>query len=286
MPTTQPPPNPSTLHLTGIDRDAGGASDQRARAAQAWIIRWDRQQERFLPEREAQFTALVDAVEEVSGRPDPLVVDLGCGPGCLSIRVLDRLPGSAVVAIDADPILLELGRRAFAHIPGLRFVDADLRHSDWADRLALPRRADAVVSTTALHWLEPAALTHVYARARALLRPDGVLLNGDEMERDRSTSPVLSRLDRALVTREQRRRSTDVAAEEWHTWWREVTADPDLADAVAERDRRGYDGQHHVDLSSSFQLHLDALRAAGFGEVGPIWQRGENRLMCAVNAAG
>jgi len=28
--------------------------------------------------------------------------------------------------------------------------------------------------------------------------------------------------------------------------------------------------------------HLDALRAAGFTEAGTLWQRGGNRLLCAV----
>jgi hypothetical protein len=29
-------------------------------------------------------------------------------------------------------------------------------------------------------------------------------------------------------------------------------------------------------------VHCDALRAAGFAEVGTLWQRGENRLLCGV----
>jgi hypothetical protein len=28
--------------------------------------------------------------------------------------------------------------------------------------------------------------------------------------------------------------------------------------------------------------HVSALRAAGFAEAGTIWQRGGNRLLCAV----
>ena len=59
--------------------------------ARDWIERWDRQQEESLPDREDRFTALIDAVEEGTGRPDPLVLDLGCGPGSLAVRLLDRL---------------------------------------------------------------------------------------------------------------------------------------------------------------------------------------------------
>ena len=67
----------------------------------------------YLPDREERFTALIDAVQEGTSRPDPLVLDLGAGPGSLAVRLLDRLPAATVVAVDADPLLLALGRVAW-----------------------------------------------------------------------------------------------------------------------------------------------------------------------------
>ena len=58
-------------------------------AAMAWIDRWDTQQEVYLPDREERFCALFDAVQEIAGRPDPLVLVLGCGPGALAVRLLN-----------------------------------------------------------------------------------------------------------------------------------------------------------------------------------------------------
>src|SRR5580658_4938553 len=98
-----------------------------AATARDWIDRWDRQQEVYMPDREERFTALIDAVEAGAGRPDPLVLDLGCGPGSLSVRLLDRIPAASVLAIDADPLLLALGQAAYAGRPGLRFAEGDLR---------------------------------------------------------------------------------------------------------------------------------------------------------------
>jgi len=86
--------------------------------AQRWIARWEIQQQGYLPDREDRFTALIDAVEEAAGRPDPLVLDLGCGPGSLSVRLLDRMPAARVVAIDTDPVLLALGRAAYGGATG------------------------------------------------------------------------------------------------------------------------------------------------------------------------
>src|SRR5579871_6158383 len=161
--------------------------------ATAWIQRWDVQQERYMPDREDRFTALIDAVAEGAGRQDPLVVDLGCGPGSLSVRLLDRLPEANVVAVDADPLLLGLGRAGSSR-PGLRFVELDLAKPGWSRALGLDRQVDAAVSTTALHWLAPARLAAMYAELATIIRPGGLLLNGDHLAEDKSTTPVLARL--------------------------------------------------------------------------------------------
>jgi trans-aconitate methyltransferase len=97
------------------------------RAALDWIARWDIQQLGYLPDREERFTALIDAVEGGTPGPDPLVLDLGCGPGSLAVRLLDRLPGATVVGVDADPLLLTLGRIAWPDRAGLSFAEIDLR---------------------------------------------------------------------------------------------------------------------------------------------------------------
>ena len=52
-----------------------------------WLRRWDAQQEGYVPEREARFAAMFDAVAELL--PAAFVaLDLGCGPGTLSQRLL------------------------------------------------------------------------------------------------------------------------------------------------------------------------------------------------------
>src|SRR5436305_8886658 len=148
--------------------------------ARGWIERWDRQQEESLPDREDRFTALIDAVEAGTGRPDPLVLDIGCGPGSLGVRLLARLPCATVLGIDADPVSLTLGRAAYSGVPGLRFADLDLRVPGWVSRLGLGTRApDAAVSTTALHWRHARELRAMYGELAAL-PPAGVrLIDGD-----------------------------------------------------------------------------------------------------------
>jgi len=250
--------------------------------AQDWINRWDRQQEESLPDREDRFTALIDAVEEGTERRDPLVLDLGCGPGSLAVRLLDRLPRAIVIGIDADPVSLTLGQAAYSGRPGLRFLDLDLRVPGWSGRLGLDRLADAAVSTTALHWLREPDLRAMYAELAAVLRPGGLLVNGDHFNLDPKESPTLARLDLALRQREDLRRFPGGHSESWHAWWEAVDADPLLAPRAAERRRRHVDAGHHGTESSQLATHIEALRVAGFAEIGTLWQRGDNRLLCGV----
>jgi SAM-dependent methyltransferase len=250
--------------------------------AREWIRRWDLQQEQGLPDREDRFNALIDAAEEGTGRKDPLIIDLGCGPGSLSARLLDRLPEATIVAVDADPVMLALARAAHGDRPGLRFVPADLRHPGWGAKLGLDRPADTAVSTTALHWLSPEALAALYDELAPLLRSGGLLLNGDHLRVDESVSPVLARLGEALLTREDQRRFPNGHAESWTGWWDAIAAEPALAAELAEREAWRDHADHHGWASRLLATHLEALHNAGFTEAGTLWQRGENRLLCAV----
>jgi SAM-dependent methyltransferase len=220
--------------------------------ARGWIQRWDEQQTGYVPHREERFTALIDAVAAAAGRADPLVLDLGCGPGSLAVRLLDRLPSATVVAVDADPVLLTLG---------------------------LSRPADAAVSTTALHWLGEDELAALYAELATVLRPGGVLVNGDYMADD---EPGLARLGDALLAAERDRQYPAGQPENWADWWSAVLADPVLAAAAARREDRSRLPAHHTAESEVLGMHVAGLRAAGFGEIGTIWQHGGSRLLCAA----
>lgn len=261
----------------------GSGAELTTQAARDWITRWDAQQEGYMPDREERFTALIDVVEATAGRPDPLVLDLGCGPGSLATRLLDRMPAATVVAIDADPLLLALGEAAAAGRPGLRWADLDLRRASWARDLGLDRPADAAVSTTALHWLGVPELRAVYAEVAQVLRPGGVLLNGDHLHEDEEQAPELDRLGRLLAEREERRRFPGGHREDWAAWWDAALADPALAGPSALRAERNYSSEHGSE-ARLLSTHLAALRDAGFAEAGTLWQRGTNRLLCGVAA--
>lgn len=240
-----------------------------------WLARWDAQQQRHIPDREERFTAMVDAVAAFAG-PEPRVLDLGCGPGSLSARVLDRLRGASIVAIDADPVLLAIGRGALSGQTRLQFLDADLR-ADWVSLLPSTGPYDAAVSTTALHWLSLEQLVALYRTLAGVLRPGAIFLDGDRLDFDHDQRTI------AAGAHEVRPEWPDApeGAEDYDAWWSAVVADPALADDVAERARRWH-AHPHEDESHSYEFHRSALFSAGFTEVGTLWQHLANRVLVAI----
>jgi SAM-dependent methyltransferase len=244
--------------------------------ARRWVERWDRQQETYMADREERFAVIADVVEESAVRPDPLILDLGCGPGSLAIRLLDRLPGATVVGVDGDPLLLGLAEAVYGDRPGLKLLDRDLRIPGWREALALDRPVDAIVSTTALHWLTREELARTYADAGELLRPSGVLVNGDHLF-DRPESRLR---DLARSIRHRRAARVGAGGEDWTAWWQAIAAEPDLAALLAERTARNY--EHTEDPGVTLADHLELLQAAGFAEAGTVWQSGDDRVLVGI----
>ena len=244
-----------------------------------WFERWEAQQALHLPEREARFTVMIDILAALAGDV-PIVVDLGCGPGSLAMRVADRLSGAQVIAVDADPLLLELGRHAVGDRGGrIRWVDADLRDSELAAKLGLNGTADAAVSTTALPWLSPGELTDLLGRLRHVLRPGGVFINGDHLTFDRDQSRLAGAVNRIREKVAAEPRPPGV--ETWSEWWASIEVDPTLAELVAERRSRwGGHPDHHAAGEATFMSA--ALQRAGFTEVGTVWQWLDNRVLVAI----
>ncbi len=242
---------------------------------QGWLARWDAQQQRHIRDREERFTAIVDALAAFTGS-SPRVLDLGCGPGSLSERVLQRIPDATVVAVDADPVLLGIGRGALGGNRRLTFLDADLR-ADWVSALPAPPPYDAAVSTTALHWLGLDQLVRLYRTLGEVLRPGGIFLDGDRLDFDHDQTAI------AAGAREIRPEwpAAPEGSEDYDAWWAAAVAEPALRDEVAERARRAHTHPHD-DEAHSYEFHRSALFASGFAEVGTLWQRLANRVLIAV----
>src|SRR5436309_6951178 len=135
---------------------------------QGYVLGESARAARRLEIQDAHFAGVSEQLlDELALRPADRVVELGCGPGGFSRRVLRRLgAGGVLVGVDATEGLLEQARAALAGAGPARFepVRADLAElGAWLDG------ADVVVGRTVLHHIP--MVEFVLGKLRARLRP-------------------------------------------------------------------------------------------------------------------
>jgi trans-aconitate 2-methyltransferase len=144
-----------------VDRPALGAVSREGEVLIADT--WDPERyARFAAERAKPFFDLLDLVTPI---PGGRAVDLGCGPGELTVELHRRTKAAETVGIDSSDAMLA---KAAAHAGGgLRFERGDIA------AFAPSEPFDLVFSNAAYHWLpdHPALL----ARLTRFVRPGGQL---------------------------------------------------------------------------------------------------------------
>ncbi|MEV6110644.1 class I SAM-dependent methyltransferase [Streptomyces sp. NPDC051940] len=248
----------------------------------AWQLSWDRQQEWYMPDREERFGVMLDMLEAVVGRT-PRVLDLACGTGSITRRVLARFPSASTTGVDLDPALLTIARGTFEGDARASFVTADLRDPAWREKL--PHESyDAVLTATALHWLRTSELAALYEQVASVVRPGGVFMNADHMLDLRT--PRINALERDF---RKARQAADQAsgALDWAQWWASVASSPVLGGAARERftifgDPNNPSGDHFSDQFQPAAWHAETLRAVGFAEARAVWASPTDALVLAL----
>lgn len=242
------------------------------------IEQWDLQQESYHPFREERYDAMFDLLE-ITGRRNFRIVDIASGPGSLSLRFLKRFPGSETVMVDQDPVLLRMSREAFKKITESHsWLESDITDATWMTGLEKDS-FDAVMSTTALHWLDSEGLKSVFRHSHNLLRPGGIFVNGDVIHGDSDTYEFEETEKKTRELNAGKHNEGDAIG--WDAFWEMVRDVPELAAEMAVRDRiyePGSSHGHRVTLKEQSEL----LTEAGFRVLGVVWSRFNDRVLVAV----
>ena len=127
--------------------------------------------------------ALLLRAKQLSPAPITLAIDIGAGPGHTTALVAEATTAARTIGLERSPTFCEEARSRSA--PGLEFIEHDVSTS------ALPcTQADLAFCRFLLtHLPEPVAALRLW---RSALRSGGLLVL-EELERLRSSDPVLSR---------------------------------------------------------------------------------------------
>ena len=125
---------------------------------------------------DARTVALVEQLlDETGSLPDnPLIVDLGCGPGNITFRLAALLPNAKVIGIDGSEPMLAVAKQRSVDAPGdLQFICLQLN----GIAAHLNNSADVVVSNSLLHHLEDPGL--LWTVTQSISKPGCRVLHRD-----------------------------------------------------------------------------------------------------------
>jgi ubiquinone/menaquinone biosynthesis C-methylase UbiE len=200
---------------------------------------------------------MVDRLIEYLPREAGSGLELGCGTGNLSLRLVRELPHADLTFVDASSDMIELSR---ARISGgepstrqrLKFVTRKFEDLDFPDE-----SFDLVVSSISLHHVDDKRT--LYERLHAMLRPAGRFCFADQLRGEPESNHE-----------ENWRRWLEFCREPGHCTPDEIAS---LLEHAAAHD-------HYTTLAQHFEL----LSQAGFCETDCVWKNWMWGIVTATRA--
>ncbi len=169
------------------------------------------------------------------------VLDVGSGHGVLAAAVLDAFPRATAIGLDISEAMMEVGRERMARFGDrFRYYEGDFADGSLPEGLG---PFDVVVSSRAIHHLNPDGKRRLFRSIYDHLAPGGCFIDIDNM-----------------------RPRDDFLRERY------AQADPGRPTGYGnqQRPRTGGGGREHPDPVAE---QLGWLREAGFGHVDCFWKR-------------
>ncbi|AVH72406.1 class I SAM-dependent methyltransferase [Nostoc sp. 'Lobaria pulmonaria (5183) cyanobiont'] len=183
------------------------------------------------------------------------ILELGCGTGELSLKILNRFPDAQVIALDYSPRMLQFAQDKITAVGyQQRWTGIQADFGDWAnnpEKLDIDSEFDACVSSLAIHHLQDEMKLKLFERIAASLPQDGCFWNADPTLPE---SPALAEVYK-------------VAREEWA-----VEQGINLTEIRAKRGTGSTQGYSSQDQLASLETHLQMLSKAGFKTVAVPWK--------------
>ena len=164
------------------------------------------------------------------------ILDLGCGTGNLTQRILEQFPDAQIDALDLSEDILEESRKRFANKSNMNYLQADFKSMN------LPHgNYDLVMSSIARHHVEDPFKLKLYTEVYQSLKKGGIFIFTDQTRG--ITDEIYLKNIECWKYEAFKLGSTE---ENWNMW-------------MAHQDAH--------DFHSPVGWHLENLKKAGFNEV-------------------
>ncbi|WP_159785140.1 class I SAM-dependent methyltransferase [Sodalinema gerasimenkoae] len=202
-----------------------------------------------------RYTEMLDSITRCVPADCSTLIDLGCGTGELSLRLLERCPQAQVLAIDYSPRMLEFAHQKITQAgynnrwEPLCADFGELAHQTSGD-VAI-QGAQACVSSLAIHHLSDEMKQTLFNWVFSILEPGGCFWNTDPVVPE---TPHLKDVYQSVREEWAQKKGDAIAA---------------TRAKVGESVPQGHSGQ---DRLASLQTHLQMLTSAGFQDVAIPWK--------------
>ncbi|MCI5867861.1 MAG: class I SAM-dependent methyltransferase [Methanosphaera sp.] len=192
--------------------------------------------------------ALVNAIPDE--KENPRILDLGCGTGNVSLRILEKFPNAKITCFDISDKMIEHAKEKLQDYD-VEFVIGDFTIIDIIDKY------DVIVSSLALHHIKTDdEKKHMYHHIYEALDEGGVFYNADVIKANSNYNAKLNhKIENEYMQSKQ----------------------------LPEDEMQNYhDKRDDNDHPATLMTHLRLLQEVGFKEIDVIWKYYSNAVYGAA----
>ena len=189
------------------------------------------------------------------------ILELGCGTGELSLKILNRCPDAQIIAVDYSPRMIEFARTKISEAGYQRWNGIEADFGEWTnnpEKFDLGTEFDACVSSLAIHHLSDEMKAKLFQRIGKSLKSGGCFWNADPILPESATLAEIYNAAREEWTEKQGTTIQSVRSR--------LARNSNSVDCFASY---GYSSQ---DQLATLDVQLQMLVKAGFNTVAVPWK--------------
>lgn len=206
---------------------------------------FDKQVLKNIPCYNQMLEALINAIPDK--KESPKILDLGCGTGNITKKVLERFPKAQVTCLDLSENMILIAKDKLAEYDNVEYIVGDFTEVE------ITEKYDAIISSLALHHIpNDEEKQAMYKDIYQVLEKGGVFYNADVIKANSTYNNELN--DKIAI---QDMKDNGVTEEE-------------IAEHKEKRDAN--------DIPTTMYNHIKMLDNVGFQEIDIIWKYYSNAV--------